>query len=145
MISKRVVEFQDAVAAWKKNNPDSTPFAYALEKVLKQILEYVKKERKATYAAFLLELADGKFDELFVIRTILDIAGKYHIPSTYPKIKKKELATNLDYTEQLLSILQIELNAYIKRLKPDASFSDADLGDCETVGDVLESLEEKLK
>ena len=84
-------------------------------------------------------------DTTQVIRIILDVAGKYDIPTSTLGIKKKKLTTNLDYTDDLLDSLQIELDKYVKSIKPDSEITDEELGDCETVGDVLDLFEEELK
>ena len=86
-----------------------------------------------------------QFNEQDVIRIILDVAGKFNIPSNAPRIEKKKLVAHLDYTDDLLDILQIELDKYVKGINESASISDNELGNCETVGDVVDLARESSK
>jgi hypothetical protein len=80
-----------------------------------------------------------------VIRIILDVAGKQDISVTTPKIRSKKLEDNLDYTDNTREILEIELDKYVKSIKENKSVEDGDLDECETVEEVIEVIEEKLK
>ena len=87
---------------------------------------------------------NSEVDSDRVIRIVLDVAGKYSVPTNAPAIKGKKLTTNLDYTDDLLDSLQIELDKYVKSINPNSAITDAELEDCETVGDVLDLVEKKL-
>ena len=84
------------------------------------------------------------FNENDVIRIVLDVAGKNDVPTDTPGIKKKKLINNLDYNDNLMSVLQVALDDYVKTINPAAAVSDDDLGGCETVQDVIDVVEKAL-
>jgi len=85
------------------------------------------------------------YNQTSVIRKILDVAGKYNVKTNAVGIRKKTLYDNLSYTDQLLDNLQIELDRYVKSIDNAASISGDDLGDCDTVQDVIDLVEKQLK
>jgi hypothetical protein len=93
----------------------------------------------------LVRRLSNAYHEKDVIRIILDVAGHYSIPVSEPGINKKKLVENLNYTPHLLSILVMELDKYVKTIKADASVSDDDVAEAETVGDVTDITEKAVK
>jgi hypothetical protein len=89
-------------------------------------------------------LSPNIYNEPDVIRIILDVAGKYDVPTNSPGIKKRELVANLDYTDDLLHILQIQLDKYVKGIKSTAGISSNDLGNADTVSDVIDIVVKSL-
>jgi hypothetical protein len=109
MKSERVVKFKDESANWKKSNPDavsqSSPFAYAIEKVMKQITAFEEKEKKK----FFDRLEDLKADHLYVVdpktkNYILDAAGnKQQSPATLKKYNA-EFIKSRDAFEDMMNV-----------------------------------------
>ncbi len=87
----------------------------------------------------------AKYDEMAVIRIIYLIPGKVPPGSATKKVRKKSLTDNLDYTDEHIDSLQMEMDRYVKTIKPEEKVTDAEIGDCDTVGDVLDLIEEKTK
>ncbi len=98
-----------------------------------------KVKSRVTMAA-----STGIYNQSDVIRIILDVAGKFNVKTNAKDIKKKTLFDNLDYTDELFDNLQIELDRYVKSVDQSVTVSDSDLGDCETVQDIIDVVENKL-
>lgn len=92
---------------------------------------------------FTLEAGGYKPED--VIRIVLDVAGRYSTPVTAPKIRERELIANLEYTDDLFDILNIEIDKYVKSIKPDTGVTEDEITDCEKVGDVVDLVETKIK
>jgi hypothetical protein len=86
----------------------------------------------------------ASFSEPKVIRIILDVAGKFDVDENEKGVPALELGSNLDYTDDLLNALVLELDKYVKSIKAGKSFTDHDLVDCEKVEDVVDKVRAKL-
>lgn len=112
-------------------------------KAFKQILE--KKKMMSGVLRSLGVAPLGVYHESEVIRIVLDVAGKYHVPTTSPGIKKRNLVDNLDYTDDLLEILQLELDKYVKSIIPSRRVTPTEIDNCDTVGDVVDLIQTKTQ
>jgi hypothetical protein len=115
-------------------------------KTPKSIFERVQRKKNALTELMksLGAAPTGVYHEEEVIRIVLDVAGKYHVPTNSPKIKDRKLVDNLDYTTDLLEVLQMELDKYVKSIKPSARITEADIDGYETVGDVVDLVAKKV-
>jgi len=125
----------------KKNKPVSKLTAKARSTVVKKAIVPLKKMVKTKP---MMAALTGTYEQTDVIRIILDVAGKFNVKTNAKDIKKKRLYDNLDYTDDLFDNLQIELDRYVKSIDGSINITDDDLGDCETVQDVIDVVEGKL-
>jgi hypothetical protein len=128
--------------AKKKTNPVQKKDK-GKSKAFKQILD--KKKMMSEVMKSLGVAPLGVYHESEVIRIVLDVAGKYNVPTTSPGIKKRNLVDNLDYTDDLLEILQLELDKYVKSIIPSRRVTPAEIDNCDTVGDVVELIQAKTQ
>ncbi len=78
------------------------------------------------------------------IKTIIlaIIGNKKTKPRDLPETHK--LVGDLGYNDDLLDFLHIALNNYVDHKNPGASISEAEMGNCESVGDCITLVKSKI-